>query len=172
MIRRNPADGSPFGKPRLEDSTSSLTFNVSHSGERAIFGFARSLEIGVDVEKIDPRVDIEEVARATFAKAEVDALLMLPEAMQRDTFFRVWSRKEAYMKALGVGFSLPPSDFTVSVDPREPPKLLRAADDDSCEAMGWTLSDIVLPEGYAAAFAVPSVSARASILEWAGANPR
>ena len=112
----------PHGKPALEGVP--LAFNLSHSADLALIALAREGELGVDVEAIRERVNIEEVA-TTFAPPETAALLAVPEEARRDAFFAAWTRKEAYIKAIGTGFSLAPHRFVVSVAPDADAALLR-----------------------------------------------
>jgi 4'-phosphopantetheinyl transferase len=111
----------PSGKPLLPPGADrpELEFSLSHSEDWALAGFARGRGIGVDLEAIRAIADYRELAEANFAPAEVTALLKLPEDRQIDGFFACWTRKEAYVKALGLGFSLDLSSFVVAVEPNE-----------------------------------------------------
>ena len=114
----------PAGKPHLAGTHahSGLHFNLSHSGSFGLLGVARHA-LGVDVEQRRPRPDLHALAQANFAPSEVRALLALPAHLQLDGFFACWTRKEAIVKALGGGLSIPLADFDVSVDPRDPASL-------------------------------------------------
>jgi 4'-phosphopantetheinyl transferase len=109
------------GKPYLQVGTgrAKLEFSLSHSGDWALSGFARGRGIGVDLEEIRAMPDYRELAEANFAPAEVRSLLELPEEQRIDGFFTCWTRKEAYVKALGLGLSLDLSTFVLSVEPGE-----------------------------------------------------
>lgn len=112
----------PHGKPAL-DPPSLLRFNLSHSGERALVALAWGREVGVDIEdRRDPKrqhhdaASLLALARATFSDAEVQMLEALePPAVER-AFFRCWTRKEAFVKAMGRGLSLDLRSFDVSVE--------------------------------------------------------
>jgi 4'-phosphopantetheinyl transferase len=109
-------ENGPHGKPRLaEGEGQDLRFNVSHSRGEALFAFARGCEVGVDIERIDPRSDTDSIARRFFAAREQRALEALPDAERRVAFFRCWARKEAYLKVRGIGFDVPLGSFEVSV---------------------------------------------------------
>jgi 4'-phosphopantetheinyl transferase len=114
----------PAGKPHLAGAHagSGLHFNLSHSGPHGLLGLARHA-IGVDIEQARPMPDMHALARANFASVEVRALLALPAPLQQDGFFACWTRKEAVVKALGGGLSIPLADFDVSVDPRDAARL-------------------------------------------------
>ncbi len=91
------------GKPALAHDTD-LRFNVAHSGGLALIALSDEGEIGVDLEQIRPELATDEVARAVFTDAE-QAALVGPDRVER--FFQLWTRKEAYLKAIGQGFASP-----------------------------------------------------------------
>jgi 4'-phosphopantetheinyl transferase len=145
-----------FGKPRLASGINpvGLCFNISHSGDWAIVAAAKRREVGVDLERIDPkRADGAIVARF-FAADERSALGLLSGDAWREGFFRCWTRKEAYLKAVGDGLHRPLESFSVSLSPREPAKLKRLQDSPSCEISRWEMLDVDGPRGYAAALVV------------------
>ena len=143
----------PYGKPFLSPPHT-LRFNVSHSGEHALLAFAQGRELGVDLEQARYGVDAEGVARVVFSADEQRAFLALPEEGRRAAFFQLWARKEAVIKAEGTGFAEPSGDFTLTVDPAEPPRLL--AHTTRPEALArWSLCDVPVPlPSYSAALVV------------------
>jgi 4'-phosphopantetheinyl transferase len=138
----------PYGKPALDGDhrESPLRFNASHSGEWAVYGFVQDREIGVDVEYVKPDFATEGIAERFFSAGEVQALNALAEAEKPAAFFRCWTRKEAYIKAIGSGLSHPLDTFDVTLAPGEPAALLNVE--------GWSLFDLDVESGYAAALAV------------------
>ncbi len=140
------------GKPFLEDRTG-LCFNVSHTDGLALIGFVKSRSIGVDVEKVKPDTEVRKLAERFFSARERRDLRPLRGDELRAAFFRVWTRKEAYIKATGEGLSLPLDQFDVSIAAGERDALC-ATRPDANEAERWTLSDVAVPAGYAAAVAV------------------
>lgn len=103
------------GKPALASTAHGVHFNVSHSGSWGLIAVARS-EVGVDVEHVRPRRASSRLADRFLTEGE-RALLQSRLASHGDTsFFMVWSRKEAYLKAVGVGLSLPFSGVDSSSD--------------------------------------------------------
>jgi 4'-phosphopantetheinyl transferase len=138
----------PYGKPALDGDhrESPLRFNASHSGEWAVYGFVQHREIGVDVEYVKPHFATEGIAERFFSAGEVQALNALTEAEKPAAFFRCWTRKEAYIKAIGSGLSHPLDTFDVTLAPGEPAALLNVE--------GWSLFDLDVESGYAAALAV------------------
>lgn len=104
------------GKPRLADQV--LHFSVSHCDEVALFAFSRTGEIGVDIEAIRPVREADAIAVQFFSPLEHAGYAALAPRDRLLGFFRVWTRKEAYVKALGVGFSMALERFDLSVAPR------------------------------------------------------
>lgn len=104
------------GKPRLADQV--LHFSVSHCDDVALFAFSRSGEIGVDIEAIRPVREADAIAVQFFSPLEHAGYAALAPRDRLLGFFRVWTRKEAYVKALGVGFSMALERFDLSVAPR------------------------------------------------------
>ncbi len=135
---------NPHGKPAVTGVHFGVHFNVSHSGELAVIAVSRTRELGVDVERIDPRFAGEQIPERFFSAAEIAALRSLPEHLQIEAFFLCWTRKEAYVKARGVGLSLELSSFDVTLAPGEPAAFLRGAD-------GWEIEAFTPAPGFAAA---------------------
>jgi len=132
---------------------SGISFNISHSGGIGLYAFARRREIGVDVEQIRRGFDVESIADRFFSASEREKLAALPESEKVDAFFRCWTRKEAYIKAIGEGLSLPLSQFDVSLEALETNALL-ATRPDSSEAGQWSIRDVSGGAGYSAALCV------------------
>jgi 4'-phosphopantetheinyl transferase len=130
----------PYGKPCLADSAG-LSFNLAHSGARALYAFGRRMQIGIDLELVRAEPSRELVAEHFFTSAEVAALRSLPSDLQPEAFLRCWTRKEAYIKARGEGVSLPLHDFEVTLSPGEPPALVRTAWSRT-EPRDWHLYDL------------------------------
>lgn len=105
----------PHGKPMLAEGDDDLNFNVSHSGDVGVLAFCRGREIGIDVERADPRVEIDDLAESSFSTTERHSLRLLRGNARVDRFFQLWTAKEAFIKALGGGLSIPLQDFTVDV---------------------------------------------------------
>jgi 4'-phosphopantetheinyl transferase len=131
-------------------SQSGIMFNVSHSGEVALYAFSRGIELGVDVERIGREIEVESIARRFFSESEQRQLSNFPAAERVEAFFRCWTRKEAYIKAIGEGLSLPLSHFDVSLQPDSEDALI-ATRPDSSEAKRWLLREVPAGPGYIAA---------------------
>lgn len=143
----------PAGKPVLAGIADAPAFNLSHSGGFALIGITRTARIGVDIELARALPDRDAIAASHFAPGERRALAALPPDLRDDGFFAGWTRKEAYVKALGGGLSIPLADFEVSLDPREPCALVSAIGGRT-EAARWTLWSDRPAEGVWAAAAV------------------
>ena len=111
----------PKGKPELAGKASQrpLHFNVSHSHGLALYAVTREHEIGVDVERIRPDLAGEKIAERFFSSREAATLRELPAHMRQKAFYTCWTRKEAYLKAIGQGITLHLDQFEVSVAPGE-----------------------------------------------------
>lgn len=101
--RRCGTCGAQHGKPRLPDHPG-IDVSVSHTGELVAVALARGPRIGVDVEQIR-EIDVDELARSAFTSAEAAELAALPAAQRAAAFYRLWTRKESIVKALGVGIT-------------------------------------------------------------------
>ena len=104
------------GKPLLP-AHQGISFNLSHAGNRGLFAIGKGIEIGVDIEELRIPADLRGLANSIFSVEEIRALGGLPDSELRSTFFTCWTRKEAYLKALGVGLTIEPSSITVGVTP-------------------------------------------------------
>ncbi len=149
---------SEHGRPRLaaEVEADAIDFNVSHSGGQALLAFTRGRKIGIDIERVRRDFATGEIAERFFSVAERDALRALPQGQRHEAFFRCWTRKEAFIKALGEGLSHPLDQFDVSLVPGAPATLL-ATRPDARECTRWKLCDIDMPSDYAAALATEVV---------------
>lgn len=139
------------GKPILAPPAR-ISFNVSHSGALALYAFMIDSQVGIDVEQIRPLSDMHEIASRFFCKQEAAELSSLPVDQHEQAFFSCWTRKEAYIKAIGDGLSASLDDFRVTLRPGEPASLLHIANDVKA-ARAWTMHDLALGSQYAAALA-------------------
>jgi 4'-phosphopantetheinyl transferase len=126
----------PRGKPFLEGSVD-LFFNLSNSDERALVGFVRGREIGMDIEYLKPMSDCEQIAERFFSESERVVLRGIPKESKEEAFFNCWTRKEAYLKAVGEGLAAPLDSFDVTLAPGEPPRMLTLHGDADAAARWW-----------------------------------
>ncbi len=141
-----------------------LQFNLSHSGDLALFGFATNCEIGVDVEKKVPKEDLLEIAGSVLCAEEMRDLMSLDAGERQEAFFRVWTRKEAYVKAVGNGLQTPLDTFRVSLRPAEDARLLHINGNYEAGAR-WMLHTIDSLPGAAAALAYPGPRKQVRLME-------
>ena len=147
----------PRGKPFLsEPFADGLCFNVSHSHGRGLFAFARGREVGVDVEA-GSRLgeDWPGLVRRVFSVREQAELHALPAARQREAFLNGWTRKEAYLKATGLGITEGLQTIEVTIDPDQPPALRHpAVEEVSGVRRAWGVHDLRVDAQFAAALVV------------------
>lgn len=171
QILHNPADQlrfgcDDFGKPSLIAGQGlPMQFNISHSGDLVLIAIAKGHAVGVDVERIRTNLDLDNIAERFFSANENKMLASLVGPVRYEAFFACWTRKEAYLKARGVGLSLPLDQFDVSFLPGEEPRLLKTRPDPT-EALHWTLRTLDLGRDYAAALAVAGSAWKLRCLDW------
>ncbi len=157
------------GKPYLREPDQALEFNVAHSGDLVLLGFTRGRAIGVDVERMRPDFATTEIANRFFAPDEASIVAALPEPERVRGFFNCWTRKEAYIKARGLGLSLPLHSFSVAFAAGEAPALLRV-DGDTGASQRWTIVDLPTCDGYAAATVFEGRNLNVGSFRW-GTDP-
>jgi len=167
-----PADrlafsSNTYGKPHLanEQKSNLLKFNMSHSGDLALYAIARAQEVGIDIEQWREHIAEEDIAERFFSSQEVTALRSLPKHLQKEAFFNCWTRKEAYIKAKGKGLSLPLKAFTVSLAPAEPASFIFEKDR-PLDSTSWSLCSLDAGPGYSAALVVEGNNALIKCWKW------
>ena len=148
-----------YGKPHLSEHLEfdSLSFNLSHAGNCLLLAVTVGCEIGVDLELVRQNLPYRAMAERYFSDREQQDLFSLAPAEQMAAFYRCWTRKEAYLKGTGTGFSQPANGFDVSLLPQHPPALLAHRSSPGATAR-WSIRDIVMPEGFCAAVAVEAAN--------------
>jgi 4'-phosphopantetheinyl transferase len=139
------------GKPRLDPPQKPL-FNVSHSGTAGLIAIAGT-DVGIDIEQIKPRRDLDGLAKRVFTEREREAI-----AGEEAAFYRHWVAKEAFVKATGRGVTSVRS-FEVLLDAPGGARLVHVGGDAE-EARRWALTPLEAPAGYAAAVVTRGPSAR------------
>lgn len=152
-----------YGKPALQNHQ--LEFNLSHSGDFALIAATCARKVGIDVERIRPGISSQVIARHYFSPSEVAELQTLSPEQRETAFFTCWTRKEAYIKAQGLGLSLPLDSFDVSLTPDES-AILRATRPDSEEASRWTLFAFETDPCYESAVAVKGKDLEVRLWDW------
>ncbi len=144
--------GKPALAPTLKNVSPSLRFNASHSGNLAAYAFTDGCEIGVDVERYRALPGFENIAGRFFSPEETAELLQLSPGDKTSGFFNCWTRKEAFVKAMGGGLSIPLDSFRVTLGPGPAARMV-SLDGSSDDARRWTLYDFTPAPDYAGAIA-------------------
>ena len=142
-------------KPELDGAAarSGIRFNASHSGDLAVYAIAVREHIGVDVEAVRPIFDAQHIAQRFFSPLEREVLSAIPAARRSLAFLHCWTRKEAFVKALGEGLHYPLHNFDVSLAPGEPAALLRVGRDLDA-GRRWAMDSFYPCSGHVAALVV------------------
>jgi 4'-phosphopantetheinyl transferase len=158
---------SAHGKPSLAGSAadSGLRFNFSNAGGMALAAFALEREVGVDLEELKRVADFAAISKRYFSPAENEALRALPPEPREAAFFTCWTRKEAYIKAVGEGLSIPLGSFDVTLAPGDPPRLLATRGEPGGEAR-WSLHALDPGPGYVGALAVEGPAPEVHCFDW------
>jgi len=144
---------SARGKPSLAGTGRDVRFNLAHSRDLALLAVTLQREVGVDVEFIRPEPQEDKLAEHFFSPRETTALRSLPVADQPRAFFNCWTRKEAFLKAMGEGLPFGLNRFTVSLRPGEPAALLEAPAE-AGDVSRWSLRHLEPAPGCVGAVAV------------------
>jgi 4'-phosphopantetheinyl transferase len=159
------------GKPRLGDSAAGLgvCFNATDSSDLALVAVTRHAEVGVDLEQMVPERAGGKLAKRFFSATEAETLAALSPEVRVQGFFNCWTRKEAFLKAIGTGLNTQLDSFAVSFVPDEPPRLL-FVDGDPEAPDRWSLTALHPAPGYAAAVAIERTDSQLSCWSWDGAD--
>lgn len=142
------------GKPFLAGPAAlpPLRFNLSHSGGVALLAFRLHRELGVDVEQLRLGPDLAGIARRFFTPAESESILSLPPAGRPAAFYACWTRKEAYLKAIGRGIAAGVASVEIFTGADGQPAL-RSPGPGAAPLADWSIRDLAASEGYCAALA-------------------
>jgi 4'-phosphopantetheinyl transferase len=163
----------PRGKPFLAPppGTTGLQFNLSNSDELALVGFVLGPEIGVDVEYLRLMEDCEQIAERFFSESERRVLRGIPFPTKQEVFFNCWTRKEAYLKAVGEGLAAPLDSFDVTLAPGDPPRML-TLEGDAGRAARWSLHHLRPADDYIGAVAIEGGTWELETWSFEGPDPR
>jgi 4'-phosphopantetheinyl transferase len=135
-------EDSKYKKPEIKNALNELEFNVSHSQDKIIIAIAMGRKVGVDLEKLDLNKDWQNIYPLVFSEQEQNQLTSLIPEQQISAFYRGWTQKEAFLKAIGSGFNLNPQEFSFDLDSESVPTLIRSRRSDDLKH--WELQ--VIPE--------------------------
>lgn len=133
-------------------NTSNITFNVSHTHDIALIAMTMGEYIGVDIEKIRTNIDHEKLAERFFSENEYIAIMQYTGKQRLHSFFATWTRKEAIVKATGIGIASGLKSFDVSVHPEGPAKLVEVRWESEVKSQ-WKLDTINVGDSYFACLA-------------------
>jgi 4'-phosphopantetheinyl transferase len=155
------------GKPFLEhqEKPDGLGFSCSHSADLALIALARGREIGVDLEFHRSLPEAGEMAKTFFSVLEIAELAKAPEALKQKTFFDGWTRKEAFVKAIGLGLAFPLNRFSVSLSPDQPATLLEVENDPQATER-WSMRSIDAGPRSSSALAFEGRDTTVKYFEW------
>ena len=157
-----------YGKPELDYKSDgkALRFNVSYSHEVALLAFTYGQRMGVDIEYVRPDLLVEDMAEHSFSPREIAILKTYPEYMRQSVFFKCWTLKEAYLKALGTGLARDLKQCEVLTDKGDifkPHKRFM----EPREGISVSLMDLDVGSGYAAALVVEGHDWQLKCWQWA-----
>jgi 4'-phosphopantetheinyl transferase len=160
-----------YGKPELPNHplTPAIHFNISHSGELALIGICHNRRLGIDIEWLDRAVRIQTIADRYFSPEESEAIRSLPPEQQRLAFFRCWTAKEAYLKALGVGLYGSLNNLRTSICNDNTVSIRRFANSNR-ENGSWTLKPLDVGKNYVATLALEGNNGQLSFHELNGTH--
>jgi 4'-phosphopantetheinyl transferase len=144
-----------YGKPVLthpDAASTSLSFNLTHSGGRALIAVTRGREVGIDLEKERVNIEALSIARSYFFGAELEAIRNAPVTHRAVEFFRYWSAKEAVIKGEGLGLHVPLDRFHVRFAPDHSMAHVESFDEARI-ARDWIVRPLPCESGWSAAVA-------------------
>ena len=153
----------PHGKPALPGT--GLAFNFTNSENLALLAIASDREVGIDLEQRNRNIRVELLARHILTAQEAAAFSRVPPARQAATLLATWTRKEAYIKALGDGFSRPLRSFSVTIRADSEPARLEL-DGQAGSPQRWTFMPLVPHPDYLAALAAPGTDWTLRCFDW------
>ena len=158
---------TPAGKPYLSkhSGTAGVYFNLSHSGNLVLYAITGNPWIGIDIECIRPISEIDDIAAHTFSAEENNQLRAVAKDQKLGAFFNCWTRKEAFIKAIGDGVSFPLDQFDVSLKPGDPARIMKIFGSED-HAKRWSMYELQPGEGYAAALVVEGKDCLIEFREW------
>jgi len=132
------------GRPYLADWPD-VAFSISHAGDVVAVALTIGAQVGVDVESLDRKVELDPIAERIFSAADLARFRAVPDAEKTRAFFRAWTGKEAVLKARGVGLFGGVEEISISLD--------GSAETIRTGGETWHIQPLMVPEGYVGAVA-------------------
>lgn len=148
-------DYGRHGKPSLAGLShpDALSFNLSHAHHLVLYAVTCGRAVGIDLEYIRQVSEPEQIVERFFTAHEIKTFYALEPSQRLDAFFRVWTFKEAYLKATGAGLSKPLHEMEIPVPPLQPVRLPLGREHAQIHTC-WSLQELSVAPGYVAAVAV------------------
>lgn len=153
-----------YGKPALSHPLDHLKFNVSHSKSLALYAISYHREVGIDIEFMRPMQDADNLAKRFFSQREYEIIKSLEDNIKQQAFFNAWTRKEAFIKAIGEGLAFNLNAVEVSLMPGETAALLNIPDNQ--QNHNWSLFELKPHSNYVAALVAAGNNLRLNCWQW------
>lgn len=157
------------GKPSIVNIPGGLgiNFNLSHSHGLAVYAITRRRGIGIDIERLRSNLSFEKIAKRFFTTAEFEKLSSLAHEEFMEGFFKLWTQKEAYIKAKGKGLSIPLNQFAATIK-RDQTVRIKEIGINSDKECSWSFHTLTPAPGYVGALAVEGKNIRIKYWMWSG----
>jgi 4'-phosphopantetheinyl transferase len=159
---------NPFGKPSLAEChiAEGIEFNLAHSHDLALYAFSRVNQLGVDIEYMQAKIAFMNIVQDFFPWQEKALLRKVPKNERCKVFFECWTRREAYLKALGRGLSLTLDHFHVEPTENEDTSTLAVVNGNLRNVSSWFVKTVKPGESYIGALVVRKRPDRLRFWEW------
>ncbi len=160
-------DYTSTGKPFLSKLLGNvgICFNLSHSNNLVLYAITQDRQVGIDVEYVRSIPEMLDIAERTFSSEENYQIKHLNRIERQKAFFNCWTRKEAFIKAIGDGMSFPLDQFDVSLKPGDPARILKIFGSEE-KAERWSMHELLPAERYSAAFVVEGKGCSIEYQDW------
>lgn len=148
-----------YGKPYVKNLSTTIKFNLSHAHNLVLFAFTLKHEIGIDIELARRNFPIDEISKRFFHADENQALLALPAKQRVAAFFNCWVRKEALIKAIGLGLFYALDKFNIDFSAHQS----RVQIENPAKKSSWVVKKLSVPPGYLAALATENQNAKVKL---------
>lgn len=147
---------NPFGKPFLVTNSlkNNIKFNMSHSKNMALYCISSQKDVGIDIEFTQKKVEFHLIIERFFSHNEKAFIQKITTNKRKEAFFKIWTRKEAILKAIGKGISFPLEKVDVSFNKENFIIRINDNDDGQCTESSWYVEDLLPTKDYVASIAI------------------